>query len=54
MKREYQLGNTSKDNVIVSMNNVCKEIKEFISLLYSSTDMQEERDLLHNMIETIK
>lgn len=53
VKREYQLGNTSKDNVIVAMNNVCKEITEFINSLYSHTDMQEERELLDNMLKSV-
>ena len=48
IKKEYQLGNTSKDNVIVAMDKVCKEIKEFLNTLYSYTDIQEERDLLNS------
>ena len=46
VKREYQLGNIDKIKVVNSMKNVCKELKDFITLLYSCTDMQEERDML--------
>ena len=53
VKREYQLGNTSKDNVIVAMDRVCKEITEFINSLYSHTDMQEERDLLSSYLKSV-
>ena len=52
IKKEYQLGNTTKEKVITSMKLVCKEIKEFIRALYSNTDMQEERDLLENLVST--
>lgn len=48
IKRNYQLGNLSKDAVISAMDKVCKEITEFINSLYSHTDMQEERDLLES------
>lgn len=53
VKREYQLGNIDKIKVINSMKNVCKELKDFITLLYSCTDMQEERELLDNMLKSV-
>lgn len=52
IKKEYQLGKTNKEQVITSMELVCKEIKEFIRALYSGTDMQEERDLLERLVTT--
>lgn len=52
IKKEYQLGNTTKEKVVTSMELVCKEIKEFIRAIYSGTDMQEERDLLEKLVTT--
>lgn len=53
IKRDYQLGKTTKEAVINSMRGVCKEIEEFIRILYSSSDMPEERELLKQLINKI-
>lgn len=53
IKREYQLGRTTKEAVITSMRGVCKEIEDFIKILYSSTDMPEEREQLNLLINKI-
>ena len=52
-KRDYQLGKVGKDIVIQSMHLVCNEISEFLHTLYSSTDMQEERDLIMQMLDNL-
>ena len=54
IKRKYQLNELSKDNIIYAMENVCKEIEEFIQVLYSNTDTNEERNLIKKMIEKLK
>jgi len=53
IKRDYQLGKTTKEAVISSMKCVCKEIEEFINILYSSTDTPEEREELKQLINKI-
>ena len=53
-KRNYQLGQIGKDQVIRSIQIVCKEITEFINTLYSSTDMEEEREILTATLSLIK
>ena len=53
-KRDYQLGKVGKDIVIKSMELVCNEISEFLHTLYSSTDMQEERDLIIQMLDNVQ
>ena len=53
-KRRYQLGQIGKDQVIRSIQTVCKEITEFINTLYSSTDMEEEREILTATLSLIK
>jgi len=50
IKRDYQLQKTTRDAVITEINIVCKEISEFIHILYSNSDMPEERDAIRNMI----
>ena len=53
VKRHYQLGEVSDIQVVNSLQVVCKEISEFIHTLYSSTDMQNERDVIQNMISQL-
>lgn len=50
VKRKYQLNELTSDAVLLSMEDVCREIKEFIQTLYSSTDMEEEREQINNML----
>ena len=52
-KRDYQLNKVGEDVVLTSLKSVCQEITEFIHSLYSSTDMEEERNLIHQMIENL-
>lgn len=42
-KRNWQLGNASKNLVMQEMQNVCQEIREFIEMLYGHTSMPDER-----------
>ena len=54
IKRKYQLHEASEDAVQSAMKEVCKEIYEFVHTLYSSTDMQAERDSIKNLIISLK
>lgn len=49
-KRQYQLGNATKESVLASMNLVSEEISQFIKILYSSTDTKEEREIIRKMV----
>lgn len=53
IKRKYQLQEVTESAVINSIYNVCKELKEFIQTLYSSTDTQAERDAIVSMIKQL-
>lgn len=53
-KRRYQKHEVTDEAVIDAMRDVCREIKEFIQMLYSGTDMPKERYILENMIEELK
>ena len=50
VKKKYQLGETNKDWLVMAMKDLCKEIKEVFNILYSSTDMAEERESLKELI----
>jgi hypothetical protein len=50
IKRNYQLGVTNADEVLLAMSQVCREIYEFIMTIYSSTNTAEERKLLSRAI----
>lgn len=54
VKRQYQLGEITKDKVLEELNYVCNEISEFIHSLYINSDMPEERKILYNMITKMK
>lgn len=51
IKRDYQLNNTDKSKVIRQMKFVCEELNEFICMLYSNSDLEEERQLI---LDTLK
>lgn len=50
VKRKYQLKEVSEQAVIKHLTEVCREIQEFIDVLYSSTDFNDER---HIIVETL-
>lgn len=54
IKRKFQLNEVTENAVINSIHNVCQEITEFIRTLYGSTDMQEERDAIQQMLSAIQ
>lgn len=53
IKKKYQKKELTESAVILSMQNVCTEIKQFIRILYSSTDMPEEREQIKSMLENL-
>lgn len=54
LKRQYQLNEIPIDNVLIQLDNVCKEIGDFLRSLYCGTDTKEERQYLHNLINQLK
>lgn len=53
-KKEYQLNDAPKETVIKNMKLLCKEVGEFISMLYCNSDMPEERSIIQNTINSLK
>ena len=51
VKRQYQLGRATDDSVVASMRLVCKEVKEFLLILYQNTDTQIERNMIKRMLK---
>lgn len=54
IKRQYQLGRLSTEDLVISMRRVCKEIREFLLILYRSTDTEVERKLIKSMIDDVR
>lgn len=52
-KRRYQRKEIDNTLVLEALKDVCQEIKEFLLMLYSCTDMQEERTELTNMLKEL-
>jgi hypothetical protein len=50
VKRKYQLDELPEKSVEMAIDDVCREIKEFIDTLYSNSDMPTERQSVVNMI----
>lgn len=54
IKRDYQLGRATDESLVYAMENVCKEIKEFIETLYFNTEFLKERLKIKSMIEKLQ
>lgn len=50
IKRKYQMGEVTEQTLYNSLTAVCKEINEFLHILYVSTDTQYERDMIRDNI----
>ena len=53
VKKQYQQGLLPENAVISRMQQVCREIEELITTIYSGTDMPEERECLYNIVGTL-
>lgn len=53
IKKRYQLNELPKQTVVYAMKDVCKELNEFVHILYSNTDMQEEREEIKKLIANL-
>lgn len=53
IKRDYQIGRATDDLLVNSMENVCKEITEFIETLYNNTELLKERLKIEKMIKEL-
>lgn len=53
IKRRYQLKEIPKESVLQSIRYVCKEIQEFLSVLYNGTDTPEEREQIKEMFKAL-
>lgn len=53
-KRKYQLHEITEQSVYIKLEQVCKEIKEFLHILYSNTDTAKEREMLRKLITQVK
>ena len=54
VKRRYQLQLTTDQALYMAMQDLCKEIREFIQTLYSDTDTPAEREILMQMIKEMQ
>lgn len=54
IKKQYQLHKLPEQELYSAMEILCKEIKEFLLMLFSSTDTEAERKFLHIIIEELK
>jgi len=52
-KRRYQQNQAIDSEVIQGIKDVCRELKEFIAVLYQNTDMNKERLCIKDMIRTL-
>ena len=53
-KKKFQLNEITEQAVFISMQTLCREIREFIQSLYSNTDTPKEREMIRNLIDQIK
>lgn len=53
IKRRYQRNEAIDSEVIQGIKDVCRELKEFIDILYQCTDMNKERLCIKDMIHSL-
>ena len=53
IKRKFQLNELPDTAIQPAILAVCKEVKEFLLILYNNTDTQNERELLQEMLNSI-
>ena len=53
IKKKFQLNELPKETLLYAMQDVCKELKEFIETLYNNTYSREERENIKNMLEDL-
>ena len=54
VKQRYQRNQASDDELIIALRRVCKEVKEFLLILYQNTDLQIERTMIKNMVSEVR
>jgi len=52
-KRRYQTNEAIDSEVIQGIKDVCRELREFIDMLYQHTDMNKERLCIKEMIKIL-
>lgn len=52
-KKKFQLLEVPKEKVLHDLEGLCKEIQEFLYLLYTNTDSPEERELIASTIGSL-
>ena len=53
-KRKYQLGQLPETLLQKDLENLCREIEEFLHILYNNTHTKEERTTLKNLISNLE
>lgn len=53
-KTRYQRFEVTDKLLIVSMQNLCDEIIDFVSALYQNTELKEERIIIENMVNELR
>lgn len=54
IKKKYQLGEVSEKALEMQMRRLCRDISDFITAIYYSTELPIERDYMRNMIEGLQ
>lgn len=49
-KRQFQMHQIPEDAVITSIKNVCQELDDLITLIYSNSDLRRERRCLRDCL----
>ena len=52
-KKRYSMQLTDDRFILSNLNRLCKEIEEFIQSLYTSTESEEEREIIRSFINNL-
>lgn len=50
VKRQFQLQRLPDTSVIAAMRNVCTELRDLVLIIYSNSDMENERQQLRDLL----
>ena len=53
VKEKYQLGELHKEDLEFAIHSLCRDIEEFLEVLYHNTELPEERTSIHDMLDRL-
>lgn len=53
IKRQFQLGDATKEKMLSAFDNLARELRELIQIIYRNTNTPEERERLQTLLDNM-